>query len=196
MDRWVQRGRDEWRRARDFGCLCDLGARFLVGDVGYFPGWAVAETDEESDGIQQVLVDLNRAGFLTLASGRGDPDRAGEDGRTERRRAFVLGFASDPMLIRLRDLGDEVWIRDFGAREQGGEPLPVGLRANEVFLQVGEGAGELELEIFAADVGEQALRDLEQRRYVILVGLDWGQDGSFWSALADVARSKDRGQSA
>ena len=183
MDERAEDGGAAWGRAEDFATLCELGARFVEGRVGSFPGWGADSTDEESDGVQDVLVGLNRAGFLTLASGRGDPDREGADGRVERRRAFVLGFAGAEMVERLRCLGGALWIRDFGPREVGGEAVPVGTRGEDVFMEVGTGAGGVELAIFEGAVGDGALRELEEKRYVILVGMEWGVDEGFWEKL-------------
>ena len=109
--------------------------------------------------------------------------REGADGRVERRRAFVLGFAGAEMVERLRCLGGALWIRDFGPREVGGEAVPVGTRGEDVFMEVGTGAGGVELAIFEGAVGDGALRELEEKRYVILVGMEWGVDEGFWEKL-------------
>ena len=183
MDERALDGVGAWGLAENFATLCELGARFVEGRVDSFPGWGADSTDEESDDVQDVLAGLNRAGFLTLASGRGDPDREGADGRVERRRAFVLGFAGTELVERLNGLGGELWVRDFGAREAGGEPVPVGTRGADVFMEVGTGAGAVELAIFEGVVGDGALRDLEEKRYVILVGMEWGVDVGFWEKL-------------
>jgi len=183
MDERAVDGGAAWGRAEDFATLCELGARFVEGRVDSFPGWGADSTDEESDGVQNVLAALNRAGFLTLASGRGEPDREGADGRVERRRAFVLGFAGAGLVRRLRGLGDGLWVRDFEAREVGGEAMPVGTRGTDVFMEVGSGAGGVELGIFEGAIGEGALKELEEKRYVVLVGMEWGEDEGFWAKL-------------
>ena len=183
MDERAVDGIAAWGRAEDFAALCELGALFVEGRVDSFPGWGADSTDEESDGVQDVLAALNRAGFLTLASGRGEPDREGADGRVERRRAFVLGFAGVSVVERLKSLEAELWIRDFGAREVGGEAVPVGTRGEDVFMEVGSGAGGVELEIFEGAVGKRALEELEEKRYVVLVGMEWGEDAGFWEKL-------------
>ena len=183
MDESALDGVGAWGLAENFATLCELAARFVEGRVDSFPGWGADSTDEESDDVQDVLAGLNRAGFLTLASGRGDPDREGADGRVERRRAFVLGFAGTELVEHLSSLGGELWVRDFGAREEGGEAVPVGTRGADVFMEVGAGAGAVELAIFEGVVGDGALRDLEEKRYVILIGMEWGVDVGFWEKL-------------
>ena len=76
---------DPWLTAQSYAELCALGARFLEGDLDAFPGWGAADTDEETDAIEDLLAAWCRAGFLTVASQPGEPDEPGHDGRLERR---------------------------------------------------------------------------------------------------------------
>ena len=71
---------DPWTEAESFEELLALTARFLAGDPIGFPGWAVDETDEESDELLTVLMAANRAGLLSVASQPGAPFGPGHDG--------------------------------------------------------------------------------------------------------------------
>ena len=176
--------RDVWRAARSFAELCERGALFLEGRLSSFPGWGAAETDAETDGAAALLARANRAGFLTLASQVGSAQRAA-DGRAERRRAFLLGFASPALEARLRGrLGPELWVRSFGAREEGGERIAVGERGHEPFLFAGFGAGPAELEIFADWIAPAALAELAATRLVWVVEPEWDRDDRLWGRLA------------
>jgi hypothetical protein len=101
---WIP-GRDtpdaqRWRAARSLEELCELGARFVEGRLGCFPGWGAEALDVESDELSATLARLNRSGLLTLCSqpGRIDPARALEQ------RAFVGGFATSAAVARLARL--------------------------------------------------------------------------------------------
>lgn len=184
-----------WREAHSFAELCELGARFLEGNLPFFPGWGAPETDEETDGLESLLAAANRAGFLTLASQRGAPESPGADGRTERRRAFVCGFASEATAARLEQLthDDESDGELEIARE--GEDLTLGLRGEDAFLVVGSDAASQELEIFAGHLHPDALRTLRDARYVCLADRTWSRDDRLWPGLAQALGIAYRGPS-
>lgn len=169
--------RDAWRAARRYEDLCRLGAAFLRGDLEHFPGWGAADTDEETDALEDLLVACCRAGFLTVASQAAGPAAAGADGRPERRRAFVTGFVRDLDLAPLAEAGLLV----VHSLE---EDLPLGLRGEEVFLAVGPGAREAELALFAEDLAPPALAELEAARWVCLADPMWEREEHLWSGLA------------
>lgn len=177
--------RAAWRAAASFPELCELGARFVEGRLAWFPGWGAETTDEETDAIAATLAALHRAGFLTVASQRGVPDRRGADGRIERRRAFVCGFADGRAAEALHALADpRLAVATFGATEEGGAELPVGLRGGEPFLVAGHAAGPRELELFAHDLSPAGMAALRAARYAGVVDLGWGRDDLLWKLLA------------
>ena len=180
-----------WREARSFAELCELGARFLEGELPFFPGWGAPEPDEETDDLVSLLAAANRAGFLTLASQRGAPDEPGADGRTERRRAFVCGFAEEATARTLEQLtaGGELEV----ARE--GQDLTLGLRDEDAFLVVGSEAASRELEIFAEQIQGDALNSLRDARYVCLADRAWSRDDRLWPRLAEALGIAYRGHS-
>jgi len=180
-----------WREARSFAELCELGARFLEGELPFFPGWGAPDTDEETDGLESLLAAANRAGFLTLASQRGTPESPGADGRTERRRAFVCGFAARATACSLEQLTSDGELEI--ARE--GQDLTLGLRGEDAFLVVGSDAASQEIEIFADHVHGDALNALRDARYVCLADRTWSRDDRLWPGLAQALGIAYRGPS-
>ena len=178
---------DPWLSARTFAELCELGARFVEGEIASFPGWGSTATDEETDVVAAELAAINRGGLLTVASQRGASDRRGSDGRIERRRAFVTGFVAPTRADALAGLEPAgLHVSAYGALETAGVEIPVGERAGEAFLVAGGAAGPAELELFRDRVQRSALEALGRARYVWVVDPEWGRDDRLWSTLADV----------
>ena len=189
---WCGDTEDPWRpwsRAASFAELAELAARFLEGELEAFPGWGAPDVDEESDPIVRTLARCCRAGFLTVASQPAGAMRPGADGRCERRRAFVSGFASSSAATRLgtlRSRGLRVAIAP--ARVLGTDPgPPVGLRDREPFLFAGHGAGPIELELFAGRCSDEAVAALTETSWVVVHDPDWDRDDRLWSALHGVS---------
>ncbi len=176
----MNEARDAWLAASSYPELCALGGAFLTGDLGHFPGWGAPETDEETDGVEQLLVACCQRGFLTVASQRGEGARPGEDGRPEERRAFVTGFVDEQALELLAGLEGP----DLMLARNLKQDLPLGRRGDELFLALGPDARESELTLFAQDLGPQGLAALESTQWVCLVDLIWGRDDHLWPALA------------
>lgn len=173
-----------WSAAAGFEDLCGLAARFLEGELEAFPGWGAPDVDEETDALVDLLAAWCRAGFLTVASQPAGHARPGEDGRTEQRRAFVCGFASEAAAQRLAGLtadGMEVLVQP--ASESSGAPgPPVGERGADPFLLAGHGAGPVELELFAERCSPAALEDLRRTCWVVAHDPVWNRD-ALWPAL-------------
>lgn len=187
------KGLAAWRAARTFQELCELGARFLEDEPVGFPGWLPGELDEESEQFAPLLARAQRAGFLTLASQPGSAPEAGADGRLERRRAFVFGFANAPLAAHLLRAGESASLLTacFGAEESGGDAWPVAQRAGEAFLLVGDGQGPAELALFEEALGAgPALEALRQTRYLVLADPEWGPSTRLWEVLANAIASQ------
>lgn len=175
---------ETWGEAQTFAELCELGARFLEGRVATFPGWGAATTDEETDEVAPLLARLNRAGFLTVASQRAPGPVVAADGRPERRRAFVAGFAAKPLAARLARLEAEgLWLRRHLAWQAGGEAFPTAERGGEAFLVAGHGAGPEELDLFAEWIPGPALEELAHTAFLWIVEPEWDRDDRLWAAL-------------
>jgi Domain of unknown function (DUF6919) len=175
-----RRARDAWRAANDFPELCELGARFVEGDLAHFPGWGAPETDDETDRVADLLAAACRAGFLTVASQLGSEDEPGADGRLERRRAFVTGFIDPVLGPALEDLGT----RGLRVVLDQCTELALGLRGADAFLALGPGAREAELELFGEDLGPAGRQALDGTRWIAIVDPEWGRDDHLWTGLA------------
>ncbi len=189
----VEQGARAWHAARSFAELCELGARFIEGEVEFFPGWGAPDIDEETDALVPLLADLNRAGFLTCASQPGHAAAPGHDGKPWRRRAFVSGFVAAPLapdLARATHAAGLEWCADPAS-----PPLAAGVRDGEPFLFAGAGAGPDELEIFAEAIGPAALAKLRAALYVSVVDPGWDDRTLLWDTLAAALRERGTGRS-
>ena len=181
--------RAAWRAACSFGELCELAARFVEGRSSFFPGWLASTMDEESDAIAAELAALNRAGFLTVASQPAAGPHEGHDGRTWRRRAFVLGFCRAETAARVAERcvsrGLAVATFPLGSEEPG-TPEPVGMRGDEAYLFAGASARKTELELFAPWISEEARAELARASYVSVHDPVWGREDALWEALSEL----------
>ena len=176
-----------WQAARSFPELCALAARFLEGDLPFFPGWMAPDIDEETDALVPYLVAATRRGLLPTASQPGACPPLSHDGRPWKQRAFVVGFASADFedWVRGRCAGTPLEVRSFGATKSGGEAVPCGVQGDREYLWIGTGQGPDELGIFADAVHPVALRDLRATRYLCLWDPEWGRDELLWPILGD-----------
>lgn len=174
-----------WREAHTAEDLCACALGFLAGELLSFPGWGFPNLDEESDALVPTLKRCCQAGFLTVASQPAGTGLPGADGRMERRRAFVTGFASTHALEHIgRELPDglvlfahESSLLDLGCG------MVVGERGDDAFLLAGGAAGPLELEFFREESTVQAAQDLASWSFVSLIDKDWDRDDRLWSHL-------------
>ena len=170
-----------WRRAERFEDLCALGERFVSGALGHFPGWGAPDLDEESDPLVPELARANRGGFLTTASQPGRPFGPGHDGRAWGQRAFVCGFVREATHRRLQGVAAPLGLWCIEAVT---DTIPVGLADGVPYLFAGHDAHTTEVELFAGEVGEGALRALAAARFVWLVDPVWGRRAALPAALA------------
>ena len=190
--------RGAWRAARDFDALCALGAAFLVGRCAHFPGWGAPDPDLETDAIRAPLVELSALGFLSVAS---QPAFEGErDGGAVRQRAFVAGFARAELARRFtcsRRIAVRAWFPDgsfasANADEDGSAPHePAAMTSVDGVARVviGHPARATELELFADDIGPDALRELSATAYVAAWDPRFGRAEVLWDELQDLARA-------
>lgn len=174
---------DEWRAAATFADLCALGERFVRGELRLFPGWGAPDLDEESDALGPTLARSMRGGLFTTASQPGRPFAPGHDGRAWGQRAFVCGFAHTGAVALLAEAARArgLWLLCPGP---GAEATPVGLADGRPYLFAGHAARDEELELFAGEVGERALQELEAQTFVWCVDPVWGRRAALIEALA------------
>lgn len=94
-----------WASARNLDDLGELTARWLTGELQSQPGYygPVDVDEDDAPGLTDVLVGLNRSGFVTQNSQAGF-DGAGYDGAHWRLRAAVVGFADDATVDRIENV--------------------------------------------------------------------------------------------
>ncbi len=168
-------GRSSWKRAQSFPELCELGARFIEGRERIFPGWGAPQLDAESLPLVPVLAELNRAGFLTLASQPGT--LLGVDGCEQ--RAFASGFCRAADARRLRRVG----ARCFRCGDRSRAGVAVTRKAGRARVLAGHNAFASELELFRGAVGEQALAQLAECVYWCAWDPVWGREEVLWQKL-------------
>lgn len=175
------RSRALWSEARRFDELCSLGARFSEGAITHFPGWGAPALDLESDAIQDELVFLAHAGWLTTCSQPGLEDRS----RELRQRAFVCGFASEALARRLAELDGRASLRVRAVRSgsAGFGAVAVTLERGLARVVLGGPAFAAELECFADDLRPEVLAELACRPYVCAWDEDWGPSVRLWQGL-------------
>ena len=177
-----------WREARHFDDLCARAADFLWGELPAFPGWMAPDIDEETDPLVPYLDRACQAGFLPTASQPAACPHKAHDGQPQRRRAFVIGFASADFLQGLtqRTRGKGLWLHAYPG-PQAHDPVaayPVAERGGTAYLFVGDDQRSAELEIFAQALSPSALEALTACHYVCLCDPDWGRDDLLWPILA------------
>ncbi len=174
-----------WREAQTAEDLCACALGFLAGELLSFPGWGAPNLDEESDTLVPTLKRCCQAGFLTVASQPAGTELPGADGRMERRRAFVTGFASTHALEHMgRELPDGLVLFAHESSMLDLEcGMVVGERGDDAFLLAGGAAGPLELDFFREESTVQAAQDLASWSFVSLIDENWNRDDRLWSHL-------------
>lgn len=198
------RSREAWREARTFADLCALGARFIEGEIAFFPGWNAPDLDLESDEIARVLARMCRAGFLTVASQPARPMVGGAG-----QRAFVAGFARIEIARALQSSETDELV--FVVHEGGAclaplaraprllclappapvrESEPVSLHDGIAHAFVGHDARAEEIVCFEDHVAAEALAQLSTQAWVSAYDRRWGRSDALWDhierALDDV----------
>lgn len=164
-----------WRTARSFDELCALGARFVEGEISFFPGWNAPDLDVESDEIAERLAHLCRMGFLTLAS---QPARAEQ-------RAFVAGFVTMNGADRLARIAadSELVIAVFGRGACESRSTPISMHAGVPHAFAGHDARVDEIECFEDCIDPSGLASLRRAAYVSAYDPVWGRADRLWREL-------------
>jgi len=172
--------RERWRAARSLAELCALGGEFVAGRLEAFPGWGAAALDTESDPLAPVLERLNRAGLWTLCS---QPGACSAD-HAIARRAFVCGFASEPVAAALRGpLPAGIEARVLRADDPAAEPVPVTIEHGAVRVAIGGPAHAAEAECCADWLAPELAAELARWPYVCAWQREFGPADDFWREL-------------
>lgn len=166
-----------WSAAATFEELVALGARFVAGEIGRFPGWGAPALDRESDPLRSHLLAFHRAGLLTVASQPGVAGTRDHDGQVRVQRAFVCGFASDDATRKLERLrtDPDIAVGIFRRGAARNDDIPVSARGGVFYAFAGYNAFDEELECFSELCSATALAALEAVSYVSLIDLAWGR---------------------
>lgn len=164
-----------WARAAGFNDLLSLTARFLRGEPIGFPGWATAETDEESDDMAPTLLAANGAGLLSVASQPGAPFGPGHDDLTWGGRAFVGGFAQAAAAAAIQERAKRAGLWAKNGDQDGPFSIPAGLRDGQPYLVLSADAKASELELFRDHVGPAAHAELEAAPFLWVIDPVWGR---------------------
>ncbi len=165
----------DWQIAKSFADLVALTNRFLRGEPVGFPGWAVPETDDESDDLAPTLLAANAAGLLSVASQPGAPFGPGHDGWSWGGRAFIGGFAMPDGAAKLRARAEAAGLWALPAAGQEAREVPAGLRDGTPYLVLGTDARSQELEIFRDEIGPGAFAELERAEFLWVIDPAWGR---------------------
>ena len=181
-----EHGPQLWKTAAGFQDLCQLGAAFLRGEIEQFPGWGASSTDEETDALVPILCALQQMGFLTVASQSGHTQSPAADGRSEKRRAFVLGFAGERAVSMLAS------IEDASIRSLSGpattlelEEFELGMRGQDCFMGLNREASRAELELFRGEISAAAFAELQATHFVALLDTVWDRGDHLWAVLSE-----------
>jgi hypothetical protein len=178
---------DFWAQAESFSGLCNLSARFLAGEIQYYPGWSSSGVYEESLPYRDVLARINRKGFLTYMSQPGDLPLDAE--RRNGKRPFITGFVNTALGEELhRSLASSGYIVLFYAALEpmlsrfypnGYARIAVRLDDGAVTFSVGDDRYEAltKFERCLPTCGS-AMEQLGCSSFLVVAG-DWGQNGLF-----------------
>ena len=174
----IETARRKWKEAQSFHELCSLTAAFIDGQLPYMPEWGGSSVDAETSPLVPYLAALNRAGFLTTTS------QPGEDFPKWKQRAFVDGFALEPVARRIARLSlySDLHIVVSPPGFEVGFHTPVILRDFQPHGWAGFCRGTPDDE-FGEDCSPAARIALQKAWCVSVVDLAWGREEHLWKEL-------------
>lgn len=169
-----------WRAARSFEDVLELGRRYVRGEIDNFPGWGSDTLDEESDDIEALLLAANGLGMLTVASQPGRPFSPGHDDWNWAGRAFVGGWMPEASVAAVAHWAQATGLLALVETAKGNARLsfpstPVGLRDGVPYLVLAPGAREQELEIFKDALDEAAFSEVQRCALLWVIDPVWGR---------------------
>lgn len=190
--------------ARTFADVGELTARWLEGDLDRSPDnpLYVGGPDPETEGLEPLLADLNRAGWATLAS-QPASDGTGYDGHLWQQRAALTGFVRGEVLAdrlssacRERGLGLLVQRRPQPSWRRTifrWRSWPVSQRRDDegrwqATCWFGVGLDRRQVAEIYEEACPQAVRAMQVAVQVAVIDLEWGRAGALWSLLETFRR--------
>lgn len=184
--------RRAWASARTLADVGELTARWIEGDVKWYPCYG--DFDAEDASLIPVLARLNRAGFVTTASNPAG-DGPGFDGARWRQRAAVEGFAGWEASVAIETAAVNadlvVVVHDpENLPRRGyycGEEIAVTLRGGEEYTWFGQQVSRRDIRSRRVGWGtchRDAVRALCGAWQVTVIDPEWGRDPSpLWGVL-------------
>ena len=176
---------DVWRNATSFLELRELNARFIEGDLKFHPDYSGDGLNSESDPIAKYLAAFSRAGFLTTGS------QPGVSGPDYKQRAWVEGFASERVALRLErlDLISSLYVMVATPRDDAGTRIAVTVDRFRKFTEAGCVEWKYALQEFEKECSEEALNALKSSYYACVIDLEWGRENYLWETVAQELHS-------
>lgn len=168
-----------WKNAKTFQDLCELMALFVEGKLPFSPSCGADTVDSETTALVPYLARFNRSGFLTLGS------QPGEDSPEWKQRAFVDGFALEPIARRIARLSlySDLHIVVAPPGFQAGFHTPVVINNFMPHGWAGFSTFE-EIDDFAECCEATAIEELCLAWSVSVIDLQWGRTEHLWRELA------------
>jgi len=174
-----------WSACRTLADLADVTARWLQGELTYFPGHNNPSEPplDETKSLIQVLVSLNRAGYVTTNSQPGQSMT--RDGNAQ--RAFVRGYCSEDTFKRIDAAiyGTELIALPRPPGMYHLCPVPVTTVNGQNFTWGGMSSGESDAiaREFGGALSDAMVQVLANCWLVDVLDPVWGRTNLLWSKL-------------
>lgn len=174
-----------WSACRTLADLAEVTARWLQGELRYFPGHndPTEPPLDETKGLISDLVSLNRAGYVTTNSQPGQSMT--RDGNAQ--RAFVRGYCTEDTFKRIDAAiyGTELIALPRPPGMYHLCPVPITTVGGKNFTWGGMSSGEAEAiaREFGGVLSEPMLQVLTNCWLVDVLDPVWGRTNLLWSKL-------------
>jgi len=170
-----------WREATSLRDLGELMAQWLEGKITYQPAYYARAAEDETDGLVDVLAEVNRAGLVTTFSQPGVPLVAGSG-----QRASIDGFGTQDTIDRLQaaTLGTDLVVIAFAPDcESGGQVVVTAINGHEcTWLGLPLDAVDID-DYYQDDLSHPGLDAMRSAWQVNVIDPVWGRDDLLWDTL-------------
>lgn len=179
--------REPWREARSFADVCELGAQFCEGRIEHINGYD--RLTEDTYGLSELLAECNRAGFFTQDSQQGE-----KPSRTGAQRAYVCGYAKEPLAMRLYCMGLEsdlvVLVVPAVEGDHRLHHITVTLDGKHPCTWCGAFGGCEDLRLMSEHISRAAALDLMDTYEIQIIDPRWGRSDYLWPRLREAIKGK------